>query len=285
MFAQQRLRSGMHGSGVQRCRHMPNSASQQRRTRPAVEDAVTVVPADCRKPRIPAIWRGNSAQHDHRTRLHVKVKRIADFLRRIAVRQLELRYLSFGVHPGVGAASYGAAQGHIIVQLCGSRFQHLLHREAGTLALPANERRTVVFKQKCPAGHSGTDRAQSRRYARSQRGTTSQSPTFRGSSVLNQKFAMLRVGVIASEAKQSRSGLLRHYAPRNDTFSMVNFWFGTLAVDRPAVEVGSRRTAPDAIRTCDLTRGGEERPLWVVFRLSACGWRWSKLNIVSRGTA
>ena len=75
------------------------------------------------------------------------------FAARDRVRQVELRDLGRGVNAGVGAAGDGAGDGRAVVQSGGGGFQHFLNRQPGRLALPADERRTVVFQTGGPSGH------------------------------------------------------------------------------------------------------------------------------------
>ena len=105
--AEQRLCSRMHGSGIERRMHVPNTANEQGGACTAVEDAIAIGAVDGREAGVPAVWCLDGAQHDHWVWLHVEVQSVADFRRRDIAGEVELGDLCLGVDTGVGAAGNG----------------------------------------------------------------------------------------------------------------------------------------------------------------------------------
>ncbi len=102
------------------------------------------------------------ARFEHRDRrwAEVKVQRAGQPLRCPDAAEIDMGHLAQGVH-----AAIGAPRGDQVDRLAGARQQRLLdgclHRRAVGLALPALERRAVIFEQQAVTRHrSGEPGAQ-----------------------------------------------------------------------------------------------------------------------------
>ena len=152
MPAEQALGRFVHRVGIERRRNVPDPAGEQGGAGATVQDAIAIGAADRGEAGVPALRRRR-----RRTARPRGVASCGSSVRRglsrpgwcraaRAARPAPMACTPASVRPATTADDRLAA-----VQLGGSGLQHLLDREPGCLALPADERRAVVFQQERPA--------------------------------------------------------------------------------------------------------------------------------------
>ena len=152
MLADERLRGEVHRFGVEFMHHMPDAALVERGRGAAAEDAIKIMARRSRKAGM-EIGRGNRRFHNgDGRRPHEMVQRVADFVGRELFFKIEMRHLAEGVHAGIGAPGAGDRDA-LAAKFEDRLFQSALHRRAVVLALPADERRSVIFDGEAIARH------------------------------------------------------------------------------------------------------------------------------------
>ena len=98
-----------HRRGIERRRDMPDPAALQCRRRPAIENAIAVMPPPRRQPRVEAGRHRLDREDADSVRAQMVVDCAADRLGIGLTGEIDMRDLGQRVHPGIGAA--GAVDG------------------------------------------------------------------------------------------------------------------------------------------------------------------------------
>ena len=109
MPADEPLRGGVHGGGVERPRARARRGSLERQVGAAVDDAVEIVPLRRREARVEIVGDTLGRQHRDRMRAQMGVERVAHGVAVPVLGEVDMRDLAERVHAGIGAA--GAADG------------------------------------------------------------------------------------------------------------------------------------------------------------------------------
>ena len=152
MSTDQRLSCLVHGAGVERDRQPPHAIALQRRWRAARKDAVTVVACRGAVAGIEIVSGKRALDDGDRRRTQMEVQRLADAEWLPALHEVEMRHLAQRVNARIRAA--GTAHTRRLSREAKQRiFERPLHGRTLRLALPAEERRAVVFNGDAVAGH------------------------------------------------------------------------------------------------------------------------------------
>ncbi len=163
MPADEGLGGLVHRPGVERRLHPPGAAAVERERRAAVDDAVKIMAGAGAAPGVETGIGGLGLENRDRMGMKQRVQPLAETEWIPCALKVDMRDLAQRMHAGVGAP--GAMGGRALARHGEKRvLQRLLDRKAILLALPADERRAVIFEGELETRHRRSIRAGSPRW-------------------------------------------------------------------------------------------------------------------------
>ncbi len=155
MMAEQVAGAGRHSVGIQGLRNPPKTAAIQCGRAGAVENAITITPAQSREASVKLIVHQPCGQHNNGVGAQKMIESVADDLGGCRLGYVEMGDLTGGVNTGVGTT--GTKNRNLFAAKGQQRsLQGSLDGRAVVLALPTDEGCTVIFQEQAIARHRRT---------------------------------------------------------------------------------------------------------------------------------